>query len=352
MKNRKHHDNMKSTLFKTTLLIGVCLTGAMSFAALAAGTPKIQFDQLVYDFGKTSQVETVSGTFKYTNVGDEILKLEAPKLSCGCTTAGLKPDTLKPGESGELAFTLSLGRARANMEKHISVMSNDPKTPVVSLAIKVDYTPLYDLNPMALALNLPFGTNEAGQFTTITRTDGKPLIIQRLEASKPWITAKVEPAGGADASTARISITIQREGVPRRFNEYVHIYAADQTNGPVSSIYLYGQFMGQVSLSPEALYWSVTGTAPTTAAPPEGQVVRRVTIRSASGEPIEIKNPKSTIPGIQVELVPGDSGKVYELVAKLNETPDKTVSGNVSFETSVPAQARMEVPVIVNVFKP
>ncbi len=343
---------MKLTFLKSTLFIAVSFTGAMCFAALGAGAPKIQFDQLVYDFGKTSLVETVSGTFKYTNAGDDILKLEPPKLSCGCTTAGLKPDTLKPGETGELTFTLSLGRARANMEKHISVMSNDPKTPVVSLAIKVDYTPLYDLNPMALPLNLPFGTNEASQFTTITRTDGKPLTILRLDVSKPWITARVEPAGGADASSARINITIQREGVPRRFNEYVHIYAADQTNSPVSSVYIYGQFMGQVSLSPEALYWSVTGTAPTAAAPPEAQVVRRVTIRSATGEPIEIKNARSTIPGIQVELVPGDSGKVYELVAKLNETPEKTVSGNVSFETSVPAQPRMEVPVIVNVFKP
>jgi len=50
--------------------------------------------------------------------------------------------------------------------------------------------------------------------------------------------------------------------------------------------------------------------------------------------------------------VPKESGQVYELVANLNETPGQTVSGNVSFETSVAAQPRIEVPVIVNVFKP
>jgi hypothetical protein len=32
--------------------------------------------------------------------------------------------------------------------------------------------------------------------------------------------------------------------------------------------------------------------------------------------------------------------------------PASTVSGTVSFETSVAAQSRIEVPVIVNVFKP
>jgi hypothetical protein len=77
-----------------------------------------------------------------------------------------------------------------------------------------------------------------------------------------------------------------------------------------------------------------------------------VTIRSAAGQTIELKNPQSSIKGMKVELVPKEAGKVYELVARLDEVPASTVSGNVSFETSVAAQSRIEVPVIVNVFKP
>ena len=98
---------MKKTLFAATLW-----TGAWCIAALAEGAPKIQFDQTVYDFGKTSQVATVSGVFKFKNAGDGILKVEPPKPSCGCTVAELKPDTLQPGETGELAFTLHLGLSR------------------------------------------------------------------------------------------------------------------------------------------------------------------------------------------------------------------------------------------------
>ena len=318
----------------------------------AAGAPKIQFEQTVYDFGKTSQVETVSGVFKFKNTGDGILKVEPPKPTCGCTIASLKPDTLSPGESGELAFTLNLGRARAQLEKHIAVPSNDPQTPEVSLTIKADYTPLYDLNPMTIAPMLAFGVNENAQFTTLTRTDGKPLHIVKLEASKPWITATVEPGAKVDETTARIRVAIQRDGPPRRFSEFVQIYTAEQTNTPASSIYLYGQVMGEVSLSPEALYWSITGATNTPAERPEAQITQRVTIRSAAGKAIELKNPQSTIKGIKVELVTKEAGKVYELVARLEEVPASTVSGNVSFETSVAAQSRIEVPVIVNVFKP
>ena len=337
---------MKNKLFTAALW-----TSAWCVAALADGTPKIQFEQMIYDFGKVAQVETVSGTFKFKNVGDGILKVEPPKPSCGCTIAGLKPDTLKPGESGELSFTLNLGHAKTLMEKHISVTSNDPQTRDISLTIRVDYTPLYDLNPMTVVPNLPLGINVASQVTTLTRTDGKPLRIAKLEASKPWITAQMEPSAQVDGSTARIRVEIKRDGPPRRFNEYVQIYAIEQPNSPVSTIYVYGQIMGEVSLTPEVLYWSVTDLEKTRKERPEAVITRRMTIRSENGKPFEIKNPQSTLKGMKLELVPKEPGKVYELVAKLDDVPEATISGNVSFETSVAAQSRIEVPIIVNVFK-
>jgi hypothetical protein len=333
----------------SSLLATIFWLGAMT-AAQAQGTPKIQFERTVYDFGKTSQVASVSGVFKYKNVGDGILKIEPPKPSCGCTVAELKPDKLEPGASGELPFTLNLGVARANMEKHIAIKSNDPLTPEVSLAIKVDYTPLYDLSPTTLAPVLGFGTNTTTQFTTLSRTDGKPLRITRVDASKPWITATVEPGATGGATNARIRVAIQRKGAPGRFNEYVHVYAADQTNSPVSSIYIYGQVKGEISVTPEALYWSITDSTNTTDRP-EAMVLRRVKIQSADGKPIELKNPQSSVKGLKVELVSSEAGKVYELVARLDQLPTSTISGNVSFETSVASQARIELPVIVNVFK-
>jgi len=339
-------------IMKTTLFAATLWTCACGVTALAEGSPRIQFGQTVYDFGKTSQVASVSGVFKFENVGDGILKVEPPKPSCGCTVAELKPNTLKPGETGELAFTLHLGQAKAQFDKRIAVKSNDPQTPEVSLSIKADYTPLYDINPMTLTPQLAFGVNDTDQFTTINRTDGKPLPLLRLVASKPWITAIVEPSDKADEANSRIRVTIQREGPPRRFSEFVQVYTAEQTNSPVSSIYIYGQILGEVSLTPEALYWSVTDAATIAADRPEALALRRVTIRSVDGKAIELKNPQSTIKGIKVELVPKEVGKVYELVARLEEMPASTVSGNVSFETSVAAQPRIEVPVIVNVFKP
>jgi hypothetical protein len=55
-----------------------------------------------------------------------------------------------------------------------------------------------------------------------------------------------------------------------------------------------------------------------------------------------------TLPGTRDET-PGENP---ELAARLDEVPASTVSSRVSFEISVAAQPRIEVPVIVDVFNP
>src|SRR5437016_1906027 len=42
------------------------------------GTPRIQFETNLFDFGKITGVETMSGTFKFKNVGNSILKIDPP----------------------------------------------------------------------------------------------------------------------------------------------------------------------------------------------------------------------------------------------------------------------------------
>ena len=334
-------------------LAAALLAATRCLAAEPATGPHLEFEQTVYNFGATSQVATVSGIFKFKNTGDALLTLDPPKPSCGCTVAALKPNTLPPGAEGELSFSMALGLNRGVLEKHIQVHSNDPQTPDVTLTIKVDFTPLHELAPATLSLLLPYGVNSTTQYTTLTRTDGGPLQIVRLDPSKPWISAVLEPTvtGPTNAAISRLRVVVQREGSPRRFNEWIHLYSATETNTPATSLYLYGQMLGEVSLEPEALYWSIDSTAQTPAANPEAQSLRRVLIRAADGKTLVLKNPQSSVPGIQVELVPKEPGKVYELMVRLDTVPPASLSGVLSFDTSVAGQARMEVPVIVNIFK-
>jgi hypothetical protein len=349
---------VKKPAFVAPLVAGALCTSALTWAA-----PTIQFEQTVYDFGKVSLVESVSGTFKFRNAGDQILKLNPPEPSCGCTVASLEKDTLKPGESGELAFTMNLGNFRATMEKHINVKSNDPLTPVAVLTVKADYTPLYDLNPTALALDIPLAVKSTNRTATLSRTDGKKLHLERVTASQPWIHPRLGAGSGAEDSTTPIQVEVLRDDPPRRYSESVQLYADGRTNGPVATLFVFGRIMGELNPTPEALFWRELNPTPealfwsiTDAAKIQQQGsselnTRRVTIRSATGKDFELKNPQSSIEGMKVDLVAMEPKRVYELVAVLNAVPKQSIIGNLSVETSITGEAKIDIPVTVSVIQ-
>ena len=74
-----------------------------------------------------------------------------PAPSCGCTVASVKPDVLKPGDKGELVFTINVSHG-GKIEKYITVPSNDTATPSVRLTIKADVKKSIEISPTAINL--------------------------------------------------------------------------------------------------------------------------------------------------------------------------------------------------------
>ena len=181
------------------MMIGMLMAGAMAWAE---GAPKLKFETMVYDFGTTSQVDHIQGTFVFTNAGDAVLKIQRPAPSCGCTVAGVKPDTLQPGEKGELTFRVNLSQGAAgHIEKYITVPSNDTNNPSQRLTIKVDIRKIYDIQPSQVSV----GTLREGAATNVTfmvrRVDGKELVLTKVrptvrccQARLKWAVKRTTPA--------------------------------------------------------------------------------------------------------------------------------------------------------------
>jgi hypothetical protein len=335
---------MKRGMLAAALLLGV-VTGLMAAedasktaAPAGGGKPKIKFDQLMYDFGKTSQVERVEGKFTFQNVGDADLKMGKPSTSCGCTVAGVKPEVLKPGEKGELAFTLSLGKSKAVLQKQITVDSNDPDSPKTVLTVKADYTPLFEVNPVSFYFNLRKGetTNVVAR---VTRTDGKPFAVAKVKPTQSWIEAKAEP--DANDKTVKITATLKPEGSPRYFTELINVFT-DESEQPAFAVTFSGRLLGDLVVTPESLYWPVTD-------PEKAQTTRRIIIKSSLPSKLEVKNVTSTMKDLNVEAVPKEDGKTLELVAKLTSVPTATTNALIRFETNIPSQPTVQVPVWINV---
>ena len=317
--------------------------------AIADGIPKIQFDQTMYDFGKISEGESIRGSFKFKNAGDGVLKMGQLSTSCGCTIAALKKDSLAPGETAEVAFTMTLRGLKGALRKTIRMPSNDPQNPVSVLTIKGEYTPLYEISPLTLRADVPRGGTKGDLSAKVIRTDGKPVQIQRIETSNSSIIARVHPGDDATGTTARIQVEVRGGDTPRRFNEFISVYAGASTDTPVARIFVSGRVQSELTVSPEKLFWSITDPAKAITALPEVLVTRRLMIRSSSGKGFELTNPHSTIKGVNVELNPLENGKAYEVVARLVNVPTQSLNGSISFETSVASEPEIQIPVSIRV---
>ncbi len=106
-------------------MIGLIL---IACTVVAFAGPKLEFvggptyDWGVVKMGKSTMA--LKGTAKIKNVGNETLIVYEVKPTCGCTTAPISKDTLKPNETATIDITLKVSHSGA-VSKTIKVYAND-----------------------------------------------------------------------------------------------------------------------------------------------------------------------------------------------------------------------------------
>jgi len=319
--------------------------------APAGDGPKIEFDKVVYDFGSTSLVQQLAGTFNISNTGTAPLTLGKPTTSCGCTIAALTTDKLAPGEKTELKFTMNVGNVpRGHAEKRITVPSNDPKSPTTQLTVKADIVPVFDYSPQALDVgNLHLG-GSTNLVIQIKRTDGKPMGITKVEANGAYLHPQLETAAD-QTNTVTVRVEVAADGAARRFNNVVNVYGTE-TNRPLFMIPVSGRIVGDIVLQPQQLVWGIPD--PENWPGPQGPTAaqRRIVVSpGTSDQKLEISNISCTVPELKVTLTPAADGKTFEVLAVIDKVPKESVSGVIKFETNIPRQPTVEIPLTINVFR-
>ena len=116
--------------------------------------PAIQFVKKDFDGGDVIQGELLNYTYTFTNTGKSELVIESAKPSCGCTATAPEDKVIKPGQSSSIKASFnSAGRVGPQM-KTITVLSNDPVNPAVTLILKCNVIE-NPFRPNAGAPNLP-----------------------------------------------------------------------------------------------------------------------------------------------------------------------------------------------------
>ena len=234
------------------------------------------------------------------------------------------------------------------VQKHISIYSNDPKTPDVQLTMQLDCSPLYELTPKVLRMVLPPDQEEAASYFNVTRNDGKPCGIGRLTSTQKNVSVALDASVKPEMNSDRVNVIVHRPATPAtKVMANIQIWAAGETNHPMETLLTWCDVQGELTATPPQMYWVVPNLGDSITNYPAESLTHTLELKSVLNQPVTIKHVSTTVKGMSVETVTKDGGKAFDLILKFNEVPHNLTSGSVTVETSSGSLPKLEVPVSV-----
>lgn len=110
---------------------------------------KIVFDSSEINLNAQPFDTSLTGTFTFTNTGDEPVSITNITTSCGCTVASPEAvKTYQPGETGNITAKFEIGARTGNQHKVVNVFINNAETPTHRLQFKARIPKIVDIHPM------------------------------------------------------------------------------------------------------------------------------------------------------------------------------------------------------------
>lgn len=215
-----------------SLATGVAGAGSPRIAPGSVRTegPSLQVADSNHNFGKIAQGTAVRYEFILRNTGDAPLEIIEVRPSCGCTTAGDWPRTIKPGESGKLPIRMETAQFAGAITKTITLTTNDPSRPQTVLEIKADiWTPVKISTPVLVFPALTDPNQVVSRSVMIlNQVDGR-LRVTDLKIDNPIFNAELNetvpgrefelvvstiPPSSEGTQTARITMKTSNDRMP------------------------------------------------------------------------------------------------------------------------------------------
>jgi len=182
-------------------------------------SPRITFENIVYDFGEVGPNRKNTGQIKFTNTGEALLKITKVAKCCGIVTKLGKME-YGPGESGSLKVEWNSGPWESTIRRKLTIHSNDPKMPQTILTLTAKVVLQVDWKPKSLRLFLD-EENAGCPKITINSLDNQPFSILQFKSTADCITADVDSS--VEATTFILEPRVNIEAMPKNFKGRINI---------------------------------------------------------------------------------------------------------------------------------
>jgi hypothetical protein len=317
--------------------------GAQDPAAAKVATPKIEISPMAKDVGTVAKGEKIDVLFNVKNSGGSDLVISDARPSCGCTVASFDR-TIKPGATGKIAASVDTKNFAGPITKTISVVSNDPQNPQMTLMIKAFVKPYVDVTPQEFVRFSAIKGDTASQDVILSsaESDFHPTVA---ESSQPYVKAALSPATEAEkvpnkpGTQYKLHITLEPSAPVGVLNAPIRVQTG-VAKQPQIEIRVSGIVRDRLTVTPLAvMFGNFT---------PGKDVISRnvVFLNNKPSQAVRVLKVESSVPGISAEIVPMTEGVNYTVVLKPKDDMKKgEFQGVLKIQTSDKDRPVIEVPV-------
>lgn len=100
--------------------------------------PDIKFEEETHDFGRITQGEKVTTSFKFKNTGGANLIISSATGSCGCTIPDYPKKPILPGEEAVVNVVFASEGKSGVVEKSVTLVTNcEPSTKIIYIKANI-----------------------------------------------------------------------------------------------------------------------------------------------------------------------------------------------------------------------
>jgi len=308
----------------------------------SSGSPSVQIEAPVFDFGTALNGVAVKHVFRLKNVGTAPLIIGGVQTSCGCTAARPTKNTVAPGDESEIAVTFDTRSDKGPASRTITVLTNDPKHQQLNLTLKGDVKVDVEAAPSPVAFgNVKHETEQSRQVIISDISGGKDFKIDSLSNSSKDITVTQQPRTDGKPGAA-LTITVLKSMPAGPFNDIVKVA---NSRAPLE-IAVLGTVVGDLSVTPPQVSFGIV--------PHHASVLRTIRLTNSGDRTVKVIGVSSTSQNVMAVVDAVTPGKVYRITLQLRpNTPDGKLLGALAIKTDDPQQQTLQVPFygIVGSFK-
>lgn len=206
---------------------------AVAPAVPVGPAPRLVAAEPIFDAGTVSKGERVKVDFVLENQGQADLEISDVRPSCGCTVASFDKK-IPAGGKGKVHAELETIDFQGPIAKTVTVLSNDPANPRLTLTIKVKIEPHIAVTP-GYARYIYVQTLDPGTVSqTLWAIDYPDFQLLEVKSPYPFVSASFHEAKGEEAKAEgvgrqwRIDMTIQPDAAVGPLREFLVV----KTNHP------------------------------------------------------------------------------------------------------------------------